>query len=136
MPLMNWDNSLDVGVAKMNDEHQQILALMNQIYDARESGQKGPEVLHLVDRLGEVTIAHFRDEEAYMEETGYPGITSHKLIHKDLLNKFTGFATEIRAKGGEVPEKFLTFLKLWLTAHIRGIDMKYGPKAATLKQVG
>lgn len=28
MPLMNWDNSLDVGVAKMNDEHQQILALM------------------------------------------------------------------------------------------------------------
>ena len=133
MPLMNWDSSLDVGVDKMNDEHQRILSLMNRIYDAREAGQSGPDVIALVDRLGQVTIDHFRDEEAYMEQVGYAGIASHKLIHKDLLDKFTGFAGDIKANGGEVPEKFLTFLKLWLTAHIRGIDMKYGPKADLLK---
>ena len=133
MPLMNWDSSLDVGVAKMNDEHQQILDLMNRIFDAREAGQTGPGVIRLVDQLGQVTIDHFRDEEAYMESTGYAGIASHKLIHKDLLDKFTGFAGDIKANDGEVPEKFLTFLKLWLTAHIRGIDMKYGPKADLLK---
>lgn len=133
MPLMNWDSSLDVGVNKMNDEHQQILSLMNRIYDAREAGQTGPDIITLLERLGQVTIDHFRDEEAYMEKIGYPGITSHKLIHKDLLDKFTAFASEIRANGGEVPEKFLTFLKLWLSAHIRGIDMKYGPKAELLK---
>ena len=133
MPLMNWDSSLDVGVDKMNDEHQQILSLMNRIYDAREAGQTGPDIITLLERLGQVTIDHFRDEEAYMEKIGYPGITSHKLIHKDLLDKFTAFASEIRANGGEVPEKFLTFLKLWLSAHIRGIDMKYGPKAELLK---
>ena len=133
MPLMNWDSSLDVGVDKMNDEHQQILSLMNRIYDAREAGQTGPDIIALLERLGQVTIDHFRDEEAYMEKIGYPGITSHKLIHKDLLDKFTAFASEIKANGGEVPEKFLTFLKLWLSAHIRGIDMKYGPKAELLK---
>lgn len=132
MPLMNWDNSLDVGVARMNDEHQQILALMNQIYDAREAGRAGPDVIRLVERLGQVTVDHFRDEEAYMQTSGYAGIASHKLIHKDLLNKFTSYAEEIKAKGGDVPEKFLTFLKLWLTAHIRGIDMKYGPKAGSV----
>jgi len=133
MPLMNWDDSLDVGVDQMNHEHQQILDLMNKIYDAREAGQSGAPVVTLVDRLARVTIDHFRDEEAYMERTGYTGLASHKLIHKDLLDKFTGFATEIKANGGEVPEKFLTFLKLWLSAHIRGIDMKYGPKAALMK---
>lgn len=132
MPLMNWDSSLDVGVDKMNDEHQQILSLMNRIYDAREAGQTGPDIITLLERLGQVTIDHFRDEEAYMEKIGYPGITSHKLIHKDLLDKFTAFASEIKANGGEVPEKFLTFLKLWLSAHIRGIDMKYGPKAGSV----
>ncbi|MEC9250163.1 MAG: hemerythrin family protein, partial [Pseudomonadota bacterium] len=91
-----------------------------------------PDIITLLERLGQVTIDHFRDEEAYMEKTGYPGITSHKLIHKDLLDKFTAFASEIKANGGEVPEKFLTFLKLWLSAHIRGIDMKYGPKAGSV----
>ncbi len=136
MPLMNWDNSLDVGVDAMNREHQDILDLMNKIYDAREAGQRGASVVALVDQLGQVTIDHFRDEEAYMDRIGYEGLASHKLIHKDLLAKFTGFAEEIRASQGEVPEKFLTFLKLWLSAHIRGIDMKYGPKAETLKKAG
>lgn len=131
MPLMNWDSSLDVGVAKMNHEHQQILALMNRIYDARQAGQSGAAVISLVDQLGQVTLDHFRDEEAYMEETEYSGIASHRLIHKDLLAKFSAFAVEIRTNGGEVPEKFLTFLKLWLSAHIRGIDMKYGPRAGS-----
>ncbi|MBR9825899.1 MAG: hemerythrin family protein [Alphaproteobacteria bacterium] len=132
MPLMTWDSSLDVGVADMNREHQQILDLMNKIYDAREAGQTGASVIALVDRLAQVTIDHFRDEETYMEKTGYAGLASHKLIHKDLLEKFTGFADEIKASGGTVPDRFLTFLKLWLSAHIRGIDMKYGPKAGDL----
>ena len=79
MPLMNWDSSLDVGVDKMNDEHQQILSLMNRIYDAREAGQSGPDVIALVDRLDRVTIDHFRDEVAYMEQIGYAGIASHKI---------------------------------------------------------
>ena len=29
MPIMNWDASLDVGVESMNDDHKQILDLMN-----------------------------------------------------------------------------------------------------------
>lgn len=132
MPLMTWDSSLDVGVADMNREHQQILDLMNKIYDAREAGDTGASIITLVDRLAQVTVDHFRDEEAYMEKTGYAGLASHKLIHKDLLEKFTGFADEIKACGGAVPDRFLTFLKLWLSAHIRGIDMKYGPKAGDL----
>jgi len=103
MPLMNWDSSLDVGVDKMNDEHQQILSLMNHIYDAREAVRSGPDVIALVDRLGQVTIDHFRDEEAYMEQIGYAGIASHKLIHKDLLDKFTGYASDIKGSGGQVP---------------------------------
>ena len=34
MPLMQWDESLDIGVPDMNDDHRDILAAMNRIYDA------------------------------------------------------------------------------------------------------
>ena len=136
MPIMEWNSDLDVGVEAMNDEHKQILDLMDRIHDASTAGQTGAPVVKLVDDLAQVTIDHFRDEEIYMEKVGYEGLKTHKLIHKDLLEKYTGYAAEIRAANGVLPEKFLMFLKLWLTAHIKGIDMKYGPKADQLKKAG
>jgi len=135
MPIMEWDNSLDIGVESMNDEHKQILDLMNKIYDANEAGQSGIHINNLVGRLARVTIDHFRDEEKYMESIGYEGLGTHKIIHQDLLKKYTAFADQIKAHDGQVPPEFLSFLKRWLTAHIRGVDIKYG-QASNMKKAG
>ena len=83
----------------------------------------------------EVVAASGRDEEAYMASVNFAGLASHKLIHADLLKTFSDHAGTIRANGGEVPSGFLMFLKLWLTAHIKGIDMKYAP-TMPLKMAG
>ncbi|GLK51419.1 MAG: hypothetical protein CMH94_08310 [Oceanicaulis sp.] len=135
MPIMNWDASLDVGVESMNDDHKQILDLMNAIHDRAATGETGASMIALVDALARVTIEHFRDEEAYMASVNFAGLASHKLIHADLLKTFSDHAGTIRANGGEVPSGFLMFLKLWLTAHIKGIDMKYAP-TMPLKMAG
>ncbi len=129
MALMEWDTSLDVGVADMNHEHQQLLDLMNQLHDAHQKGKSGPDVLRILDALGAATTKHFKDEEAYMERIGYPKLSTHKLIHADLLKKFTAFSGDIHARNGVIGNDFFVFLKLWLTAHIKGIDMQYAPKA-------
>ena len=100
------------------------------------TGKTGSTVTQLVDQLAAVTIAHFSDEEAYMASTGYEGLASHKLIHAELLKKYTAFAETIRHDGGRLPDNFLMFLKLWLTAHIKGIDMKYGPAGQALRKAG
>jgi hemerythrin len=136
MPIMEWDDSLDIGVDAMNNEHKQILAIMNKIYDADEAGQTGTGINALVDRLAAVTVGHFRDEEAYMDKIGFPGVGPHRLIHKDLLTKYGEHATKIKAAGGKVHPEFLSFLKRWLTAHIRSIDIKYGNLANELKKAG
>jgi hemerythrin len=136
MSLMEWSSALDVGVEAMNSEHKQILDLMNRIASAAEAGQTGSAVTQLVDQLAAVTVAHFSDEEAYMASIGYEGLASHKLIHADLLTKYTAFAEQIHRDGGHLPENFLMFLKLWLTAHIKGIDMKYAPANQALRKAG
>lgn len=134
MPLMEWNETLDVGVQKMNDEHKDILSLMNRLYDCKSANKSGQEVIALVQELGRVTTAHFVDEEAYMESISYANLPSHKLIHKDLLTKYTGYAQKIQQANGALPDDFFVFLKLWLTAHIKGIDMKYGPKAPSMSR--
>ena len=48
MPIMTWDNSLDIGVHDMNREHQDILDAMNAIYDAHQAGRKGGSINSMV----------------------------------------------------------------------------------------
>lgn len=129
MPIMNWDQTLDIGVNSMNSEHRQILDAMNKIFDAHQAGQRGEAVNQLVAKLGEVCVRHFADEEAFMAKTDYPGLSSHKLIYVQLLQDFSRHAAAIKAAGGQANDEFFGFLKRWLVAHIKGIDVKYATHA-------
>lgn len=133
MPIMQWDETLDIGVAAMNDDHQEILEAMNAIFDAHEAGRAGTPINELVAKLGAVCVSHFRDEEAFMERIGFPGIVTHRLIHKQLLDEYGKHADAIRTTGGKANADFFMFLKRWLTAHIKGIDAKYGARAKSGK---
>lgn len=131
MPIMNWDNTLDVGVPSMNEEHKRILDAMNRIYDAAQAGKTGDEINLLVERLGAICVRHFADEEAYMASIGYPSLSNHKFIHIDLLERYGTHAADIKAAGGRAGQAFFHFLTHWLAVHIKGIDAKYGAHAAT-----
>lgn len=129
MPIMLWDNSLDVGVGAMNDEHKMILDAMNRIFDATQAGRTGEEIDRLVGRLGAICVKHFQDEEAYMASIGYPGLANHKMVHQGLLERYARHAAEIKAAGGRADDAFFHFLRHWLRSHIKGIDIKYGEHA-------
>jgi hemerythrin-like metal-binding protein len=126
MPLMTWEASLDVGVETMNREHREILDLMNRLYDAHGAAQTGAGVNTLVDRLGAVCAKHFADEEEFMRKIAFPALIPHKQLHQRLLERYTGYAEQIRANHGRPTDEFFDFLKFWLTSHIKGIDTKYG----------
>lgn len=129
MPIMNWDKSLDIGVKPMNDEHQGLLEIMNQLYDAQAAGKQGAVINALVDKLGKACTEHFTHEEAYMERVGYPGFKNHKALHASLLTRYGEFAAQVRAAGGVANDEFFQFLKFWLNSHIKGIDIKYAAHA-------
>ena len=64
-----------------------------------------------------------------MQSIGFPGLGSHKRIHASLLEQLNEHANAFEAGPGALPDQFFTFLKVWLTAHIVGIDAKYGEHA-------
>lgn len=122
---MLWDTTLDIGVEPMNAEHRDILDCMNQIFDAHAKSVKGPSINMLVDRLGDICVTHFRDEEAFMRSIGFPGLQTHQLLHKKLLARYGELAAQIKSDGGVANNDFFQFLKFWLSSHIQGIDVKY-----------
>ncbi|MBN8605301.1 MAG: hemerythrin family protein [Caulobacterales bacterium] len=129
MPLMPWDKTLDIGVAAMNDEHHDLLDIMNELYDAHTAGKHGASINALVAKLGAACTEHFAHEEAYMQRVGYPGFDGHKMLHVKLLTRYGEFAGQIRSAGGEANDEFFHFLKFWLNSHIKGVDTKYAAHA-------
>ena len=126
MPFLNWDDSLDTGVTRMNDEHKVLIDLMNHLYDLNEVGSAKPTLQKAIQSLVDYTVKHFEDEENYMESIGFSGLKTHKIIHKQLLDKVTDF--QRRFSDGHdtiLGNEFFDFLRNWLIAHIKGIDIKY-----------
>lgn len=130
MAIMTWDSSLDIGVRDMNRDHQAILDAMNAIHDAIGAGETGQRIIARVQRLGEITARHFADEEAFMRRTNFPELQTHCGVHQKLLRDFGDHAARISASGGRVSPEFFSFLRLWLSAHIKCVDRKYGDHAA------
>jgi hemerythrin len=125
MSLMEWNDNLDVHVNEMNDQHKGLLDIMNKLYNQFNEGAPYATLHQLLTELGEKTTVHFAEEEKYMESISYPDLSKHKIIHKQLLEKF-GEHVEKFESTKELDKGFFDFLKLWLQSHIMGIDAKYG----------
>ena len=126
MTLLQWSDDLDVHVDAMNSEHKELIRLMNDVSDANATGVRA-SVAGALERLVAYTVKHFENEEAYMASIDFAGLATHKLIHKDLLDRVGRFVSDFHDSGGaQLPKAFFDFLKFWLLSHIQGIDTKYG----------
>jgi len=127
MPFLEWSEELDVKVNDMNDQHAELIRLMNAVHDANECQAGKVSIQFSLDQLVQYVVRHFAEEEAYMASIGFPKLDNHKRIHKQLLERVSGYKEDFETSDAAVlPEDFFRFLRYWLVAHIKGIDIQYG----------
>jgi hemerythrin-like metal-binding protein len=125
----HWDPAkLSLDVPEMDREHQTLIRYMNALHDLYVMKAPAAEQGKALKALAEFTVKHFADEEAYMAKIGYPGLKIHQGTHKNLLDKVGAFAAAFQASG-KLGDDLFVFLRMWLSAHICGIDMKYSTHA-------
>ncbi|TGD75464.1 bacteriohemerythrin [Mangrovimicrobium sediminis] len=129
MSQFEWDDSLNVGVDRMNEQHQQIIHLINVVADDVENNENP---LGSFDKLANYVVRHFQEEEKYMESHNYSSLSSHKIIHKQLLARVGQFRDSMVA-GDLNTEDLFAFLRMWLKSHIKGIDQRYGIECANFQ---
>lgn len=118
-----WEDSLKLGVDSMDKEHQVLIDKMNKFISSLNLDDIKTQYMYWSD-LGRYVVEHFTNEEAYMEKIGFDGLATHKIIHKQLLDKVGEFSIAIE-KGEFDKNNLVIFLKTWLKSHIIGIDGKY-----------
>lgn len=127
--FVEWTPRLSVGVAPMDDAQKRLIELMNRLYELCDGGEPKAEVRRALKALADFTVRHFREEEAFMQSIAFPGLSNHKRIHANLIEQLGEHVNAFESGSGSLPNGFFTFLKVWLTAHIMGIDGKYGEHA-------
>lgn len=127
--LFIWDKSrYELKVAEMDQEHQTLVDIMNNLYEQNRTKQTKAEILQTVHQLLAFVVLHFQHEEAYLDKIRFPGLSNHKGIHQRLLSQLKQHAADFESSSSPViPNAFFDFLTLWLSAHIQHIDMQYSP---------
>ena len=129
-----WDaEKFSVLVDAMDREHQNLIAIMNELHERHGAGASTAELAIIVKRLGDYTAQHFADEEKHMAAIAFPGLKVHARIHADMLGKVAAHYQRFQKGDGYLPPEFFDFLVLWLGAHIQGIDRKYAEHRAPAK---
>jgi hemerythrin-like metal-binding protein len=124
--LIEWTNSYSVAVGPMDQEHQKLVGIINNLYGAMHSG-RGQEVIGtILDELITYTRTHFSHEERLMQESGYPGLDEQKRAHEALISQVMETQSKYRS-GTALSQEVMSFLKDWLVNHIQGMDKRYGP---------
>lgn len=124
MQRIHWTSVYSTGVAQMDSQHQWMMELVNRVLSAF-SRKDAPELLSpSLLSLVEYTREHFRDEEALMKSSAYPGQADHKAAHNEhvrwLAHEITGIVKGDRTNLESVRD----FLKTWLINHILEEDKK------------
>jgi hemerythrin len=126
MEPIQWSEKFSVGVIELDQQHQQLIKLLNRMISAHGTISTHSETIS--DILTEMTRyaqTHFKTEEMLMEAYSYPGLEEQKMQHRDFRKKTVDFCTATTQGFEQIPEALLEYLVDWLVHHILEVDMAY-----------
>ncbi len=129
---VKWRDSMSVGVAHLDDDHQQLLDYLNRLEDALlNNAGASKQVAQVLLGVMQYTEEHFEREEQAMSAAGCRDLEVHRAEHLDLTTKARDLAHKYtQAPDGETAWAFYDLLSNWLTNHIIQRDV---PEARYLK---
>lgn len=118
-----WSDEYNLNVDKIDDDHKQIVRLINILIEEINIGKK-PAMIKAFNDLINFSKQHFDEEEDYMRSFNYPQLDAHAKVHKRLISQLHDHRDSIN-RGEFNGSKVVLFIQNWLLSHIMGIDNDY-----------
>lgn len=126
LPYLKWKNAYYVGVEEIDNDHKQLVSLINQVVTASQDHLSENIVPNILDELIDYTKNHLRREEKLMEEYEYPDRVKHAVMHVKFIDKINKFHTKYESERKMKNEVVFDFLRCWLLKHISSTDQDLG----------
>ncbi|MCL2067095.1 MAG: bacteriohemerythrin [Treponema sp.] len=133
--IISWSDRYATGIREIDNQHKQLVFLINDLYRACLKGDKvmEAEFREAMSCMVEYVQLHFNDELKLMKFIKYPGYSEHKKQHDSLIITVLKMANRYQQDKKFVPINFVWYLKDWVVGHIAGSDMEYAAYANDLK---
>ena len=125
MTYLAWNNKYLVGMEVLDYQHQQIFAKINEVYDAL---MRGAAPTATAEKMHQFTIAardHFATEEAILSAAGYPGLSTHRVLHVELIRRVQAYCSRCKCGENVLSPHLLNFLRDWFAHHLECADHEY-----------
>jgi len=136
MPLIEWNETLELGCPPLDEDHMRLVGMVNELYDELLAGRGMTLIFARFERLAGHTAAHFRHEERLMEENAYPEQLEHMATHHHLESQIKDFLERFHAGESLFSLETVQFLKDWLLIHIKTVDQNLGDYLIRRPRVG
>lgn len=127
MQLLDWTDELSVEDAELDEQHQKLVDLLNELYHAMRTGKGNAILGEVLDKVITYTSEHFAHEEHICAKCKFPDLAAHREAHKQLLDEVHTLKNRFEAGEVLLSVKALDFLKHWVADHIVQQDKKYSP---------
>lgn len=126
MPILEWNDGYSVGVSVIDEEHKQLVGMINKAYDSVKDMEEEKVLGELVKDMCDYAAHHFVTEEKLMIEHGYPASEGHMKLHADFAVRAETLNNFISSGDYVEPVKVFKFLADWLKEHILKTDKAFG----------
>lgn len=85
-PPSRWNADLETGNPTIDQEHRELVAVVDQLKAAAVAGDQRAVVSNALDLFRAHTMQHFPGEEREMDAVRYPGLAKHAEAHRRLTD--------------------------------------------------
>lgn len=121
-----WQEEFAVNVARMDQQHREILAMAKKLHAAMFQAASPADVLRIFPRVIALTEAHFRTEEDLMRQNSYSRFEEHCQKHAQILRALNDFFAGYKASRATPKKEVGIFLKDWVMTHFLTEDRQLG----------
>lgn len=127
---MLWKDKYQLGVVIIDQQHKELFervgAFMKTLRSAAVWEDKVQQVNDTLEFMKGYVVEHFRDEELYQQQIGYPGYEAHKQIHTDMVNYVVEVSKSYEESGynEQMMQQFGGKLLAWLINHVAAEDQR------------
>lgn len=127
MAFFELNKDLLMGIQQVDKEHQGLVDLINELYEAMSRGQGKEKIGKTITGLINYIEIHFKNEEKLLHDYGYSEYRAHLLQHYLLTKEVKEIQEKWNSGQPLVIPQVSEFLKDWLTKHIMISDKHYEP---------
>lgn len=124
MSLLQWKNEYSVGIESMDDEHREMITLINSTYDKLGSDADPDQIDDCLAEIFNTISMHFALEERIMRNAAYAEFEAHKNDHEELLDRLRDLMDDFYADPATGAKQLEQSLSDWFGGHFSTFDAR------------